>query len=84
MTVILSTPAPGSATRPRLAAASLQERQQRLDLQDGVRANEARARLAAEAGDLAQAARFILAALDGERRMAAAGPQVLQVIKPRA
>jgi hypothetical protein len=48
-----------------------------------IRADEARARQAAEQGDLAQAARFILAALDGERRMAASGPQVLQLIKPR-
>lgn len=72
MTVILSTPAKASVRASR-----------DLDLQDGVRSNEAWARQAAEAGDLAQAARFILAALDGERRMAAAGPQVLQVIKPR-
>jgi len=48
-----------------------------------IRDHEARAQQAAEQGDLAQAARLILAALDGERRMASTGPQVLQLIKPR-
>jgi hypothetical protein len=38
---------------------------------------------AAAAGDLDQAARAILAALDCERRLAGFGPQVMQLIKPR-
>jgi hypothetical protein len=55
----------------------------RAHLQDVILSNEIRAQQAAEQGDLTQAARFILAALDGERRMVSSGPQVLQVIKPR-
>ena len=42
-----------------------------------------RAREAAEAGDIAEAARLILKALDCERRLASRGPQILQLIKPR-
>ena len=38
---------------------------------------------AAAQGDVAASARLILAALDGERRLASRGPQVLQLIKPR-
>jgi hypothetical protein len=38
---------------------------------------------AVAAGDLDQAAKAILAALDCERRLAGFGPQVLQLIKPR-
>jgi hypothetical protein len=41
------------------------------------------ARNAAEEGAIEQSARAILAALDCERRLAATGPQVLQLIKPR-
>lgn len=41
------------------------------------------ARAAAERGDTTTAARAILAMLACERRLASAGPQVLQVIKPR-
>lgn len=41
------------------------------------------ARDAAERGDVADAARSILAALDCERRAGGLGPQVLQLIKPR-
>lgn len=52
-------------------------------LQRLIRDHAALAQQAAEQGDLAQAARFILAALDGERQMASKGPQVLQLIKPR-
>lgn len=44
---------------------------------------EAQAQLAAEQGDIAESAKAILSALDCERRMAASGPQVLQLIKPR-
>ena len=57
--------------------------ERRDQLQCVIRDHEARAQQAAEQGDLAQAARFILAALDGERLMASTGPQVLQLIKPR-
>lgn len=42
------------------------------------------ARAAAERGDIEAAARSILALLDCERRLASSGPQVMQVIKPRA
>ena len=45
---------------------------------------EAVAEAAAAAGDLDVAARAILQALDGERRAGSVGPQVLQLIKPRA
>jgi hypothetical protein len=76
MTAIFSTP-----MRSPSAAPVPDERRGQLQL--AIRDHEARAQLAAEQGDLAQAARFILAALDGERRMASTGPQVLQLIKPR-
>lgn len=45
---------------------------------------ESSARQAAEQGDLAASARFILEALDLERRAGGLGPQVLQLIKPRS
>jgi len=45
---------------------------------------EEQARLAAATGYLDQAARAVLAVLDCERRLAGAGPQVLQLIKPRS
>jgi hypothetical protein len=76
MIASLTSPARVSAVAPT----STDSRKQFLV---SIRADEARARQAAEQGDLALAARFILAALDGERRMAATGPQVLQLIKPR-
>lgn len=44
---------------------------------------EQQAKRAAEEGDLSEAARAILAALDCERRAGSLGPQVLQLIKPR-
>lgn len=68
---------------PGLASGSAESEDRRDQLQRAIRAHEARAQQAAEQGDLAQAARCILAALDGERRMASKGPQVLQLIKPR-
>jgi len=76
MTAIFST----SIRSPSVAPIPDERRSQ---LQRAIREHEARAQQAAEQGDLAQAARFILAALDGERRMASTGPQVLQLIKPR-
>lgn len=42
-----------------------------------------KARVAAESGDINASAKWILAALDHERRLAGRGPQVLQLIKPR-
>ena len=76
MTAFFTSPARTSS----LAAPSPDGRERFLV---SIRADEARARHAAEQGDLSQAARFIIAALDVERRMAATGPQVLQLIKPR-
>jgi hypothetical protein len=77
MTAIFSTPMRSPSAAPIPDA-------RRGQLQQAIRDHEARAQLAAKQGDLAQAARFILAALDGERRMASTGPQVLQLIKPRS
>ncbi|WP_255002437.1 hypothetical protein [Cyanobium sp. HWJ4-Hawea] len=45
---------------------------------------EEQAKQAAEQGEITESAKAILACLDCERRMAASGPQVLQLIKPRA
>ncbi|WP_216904278.1 hypothetical protein [Synechococcus sp. CCY 9618] len=62
--------APDSSARQRLLfqAATLDER----------------ARAAAREGELEASARAILEALDCERRAVGLGPQVLQLIKPRA
>ena len=57
---------------------------QRPQLAQELRRHEAAARQAAEHGDMGSSARSILALLDCERRLGAQGPQVLQVIKPRA
>ena len=46
--------------------------------------HEAVAQAAAAAGELDVAGRAILQALDCERRAGSVGPQVLQLIKPRA
>lgn len=45
---------------------------------------EERARAAAREGDMKASARAILEALNCERRAGSLGPQVLQLIKPRA
>ena len=76
MTAILSRPS-------RASDAAREVADRRAHLQDAIRAHEAQAQQAAQQGDVAGAARCILAALDAERRMAGSGPQVLQVIKPR-
>jgi len=68
---------PRAATRPAAG-------QQRHDLMDQAAAHEAQAKQAAERGDIDESARCILLALDCERRAGGIGPQVLQVIKPRA
>lgn len=73
--------------RPVLAvpsAAGQADRDQKLDLQARIHAFDNQARAAAAAGEIGQSAQMILAALDCERRLAATGPQVLQLIKPRA
>ncbi|MEB3326123.1 MAG: hypothetical protein VKI39_00275 [Synechococcus sp.] len=91
MTAILTSQVPipsleRTATTPKPAArgGTSELDGQREQLQNLINANTSQARLAAERGDVAAAARLILAALDGERRMAATNPQVLQVIRPRA
>lgn len=58
--------------------------EQRGRLLDQVKLLESQAMQAAQAGDIPQSARAILAALDCERRAGSLGPQVLQLIKPRA
>ena len=72
--------------RSRLAQPSGGQRSEgrRDALQDQCRRHDQTARTAAERGDMAEAARAILGLLDCERRLDSAGPQVLQVIKPRA
>jgi hypothetical protein len=55
----------------------------RTRLQAEVLLHEQQAFEAVAVGDLDQAAKAILAALNCERRLAANGPQVLQLIKPR-
>lgn len=67
-----------------LAASRPAAGQQRHDLIDQAAAHEAEAKQAAERGEVEESARCILLALDCERRAGSIGPQVLQVIKPRA
>lgn len=57
---------------------------QRSRLLAQVKLLEQQAMQAVENGDLADAGKNILAALDCERRAGSVGPQVLQLIKPRA
>lgn len=57
---------------------------QRHDLIRQAAAHEAEAEQAAARGEIEESARHILLALDCERRAGSIGPQVLQVIKPRA
>lgn len=56
----------------------------RSEWQARARRLESEAQLAAAEGDIEGSARKILAALDCERRAGSVGPQVLQLIKPRA
>jgi hypothetical protein len=77
MTALLShTPRNGHRTVP--------DPGQRPLLEQELRRHEVAASKAAERGDMQTSARSILALLDCERRLGAQGPQVLQVIKPRA
>jgi hypothetical protein len=73
-------PAPLSRPAAALPTATLD---QRLRLQTEQALFDQRAQTAANSGDLDQAAKAILAALDCERRLAGFGPQVVQLIKPR-
>jgi len=67
--------------KPHLAQAEAPQRQQLLDQ---ARALNEQAARAASQGEISEAARLILAALDCERRAGGVGPQVLQLIKPRS
>lgn len=58
--------------------------EQRLALLEEITRHESAAQAAAHDGDLAESARSILQMLDCERRVGGLGPQVLQLIKPRA
>ena len=69
---------PSKSVPPRVASDNREQ------LLESVRQHEGLAQQAASQGDLAEAARAILAVLDAERRMAAQVPQVLQLIKPRS
>ena len=71
------------AQRPP-ARSALVDPSHRHDLLKQAATIEQQARLAAEQGDLANSARLILEAMDCERRAGGLGPQVLQLIKPRA
>lgn len=95
MTVTLASRArPSSAARlsgarlvdPRLdpRTKNQQAESRRDQLQRDAKRHDQAARMAAELGDTEASARAILALLDCERRLASAGPQVLQVIKPRS
>ena len=66
--------------QPRKPAPVIADDQQ---LQRRIADCDLQARAAAEQGDISGSARFILAALDCERRLAGRSPQVLQLIKPR-
>jgi len=66
------------ASSPSLGSSSVDQLERQID-QCYAQAKEGAAR-----GDIGAAAKLILAALDLERRLAARGPQVLQLIKPRA
>ncbi|MBM5793008.1 MAG: hypothetical protein FJ057_06910 [Cyanobacteria bacterium K_DeepCast_0m_m1_088] len=68
---------PLRAVQPSVAAATTNQ------LEQTIADCHARAKDAAESGDISASARWILAALDNERRLAGRGPQVLQIIKPR-
>ena len=72
---------PVPVSRKPLAQADPMPRQQLLDQAGSLFEQASRQ---AEQGDVAASARLILEALDCERRAGGVGPQVLQLIKPRA
>jgi hypothetical protein len=78
MTATLPAPLPRTGHQTQAPAVD-----QRPRLQAELALFEQRAQTLAHAGDLEEAAKAILAALDCERRLAGFGPQVLQLIKPR-
>ena len=67
------------ATPKKIEAAA----EQRQEHESAAQALLIKARECAEAGMISEAGSFILKALGHERRASAAGPQVLQLIKPR-
>lgn len=83
MTATLSTPASPPPVTKVLTAVMPADNDLRPRLQAELTLWDTRAVSAAAAGDLDQAAKAILAALDCERRLAGFGPQVMQLIKPR-
>ncbi len=72
---------PASSSRPIAPVTATVD--QRPRLQAELALFEQQATSAVQEGDLDQAAKAILNALDCERRLACFGPQVLQLIKPR-
>jgi hypothetical protein len=85
--IVTTTSLPFSRPAPAIAVASAAvqgDRDQKMELKARIHELDNQARAAAAAGEIEQSARAILAALDCERRLAATGPQVLQLIKPRA
>lgn len=83
MTVAV-TNAPALSTRPvtptdRVGGSGLDSAQ----LEAQLLQLDRQARAAAECGEVSEAARLILKAMDCERRLASRGPQILQLIKPR-
>ena len=85
--IVSTTTLPSSRPAPAIAVAASAvqgDRDQKMELKARIRELDNQARAAAAAGEIEQSARAILAALDCERRLAATGPQVLQLIKPRS
>ncbi|SBO44076.1 conserved protein of unknown function [Cyanobium sp. NIES-981] len=78
---------PGTAAGPSPVSRSLRvptNPEPSLSLRQQISHHEEQARRAAADGQVDEAARSILQALQCERRLANSGPQVLQLIKPRA
>lgn len=83
MAALSSPSAPPSSQRVAHPSAAAVEASERLHLLHRAEHCDRQARDCADAGDLTTAARYILQALDCERRAGGLGPQVLQLIKPR-
>ena len=81
-----SSPKPGMAAAASRRPAAPEQRPavDRSEWQAKAQTLELEAQQAAEEGDIERSAQKILAALDCERRAGSVGPQVLQLIKPRA
>lgn len=80
------SPKPGMAAAASRRPAAPEQRPavDRSEWQAKAQTLELEAQQAAEEGDIERSAQKILAALDCERRAGSVGPQVLQLIKPRA